>query len=203
MSAVETRRAATAMDLAVLRYEHGFTEPDVRKVKAFATSCVDDASADAHPRLAGLLRDGVSEADVEAALKVDLFSGLATPEQEMAHASKSVPMLTQRVVKISGKHSVCSHRLADMFIRKLQHDKAFRTRCQAKSNEWKTGRYWNQMPTETIGDMDEAVRMRFHPHAMRPATEAELHDLRMIWIFGGDDIGASHPASHSLVRLPH
>ena len=188
ISATQTQRERVAMHLAELRYEHGFDEPDIRKVKQFVSACVVNTDENVHSKLRHLLKDGVSEAEVKAAVKSDVFSGLATAEQEMAHASKTVPMLTQRVVKVSAKHSVCSHRLADMFIRRLQHDYEFRTKVRAKSDEWKIGKHWRQMPSGTMGNMDDAVRMRFHPHIMRPATEAEAADVRVAWIFGGDDV---------------
>ena len=188
VSAVQTRKEQVAMSLSELRYEHAFEEPDVRKVKQFVSECVENVTVEVPVRVRHLLKDGVTEEEVMEALKVDVFSGLATAKEEMAHASERVPMLNQRVVQVSNNHSVCSHRLADMFIRKLQHDKNFRIKARAKSDQYKSGKYWRQMPTGRIGDMDEAVRMRFHPHAMRPATEAEARDFRIHWIFGGDDV---------------
>ena len=199
LSESHATRHRVALSLSVLRYEQGFLETDMHKVKEFTSECIHAANEDALVRLAHLLKPDASMADVRAALNTNIFDGLSTADQELAHASTGVPIINAREVVLSNKATVVSFRLADLFIRKLTHDKAFRKRVIAKSEEWKTGNNFEKRATE-LSDLDSGERMRFHPHAMRPATVDEARDLRICWLFQCDDIEVRSTSPHTHTR---
>ena len=176
------------MSLAYFRYERGFDETDIRAIKTVVTEWVDDILASRATILRPMLRDNVGDARLLEALTVNPFEGLATPAQELKHASNSVPVLKPRAVQATQKHKVVSFRLASLFERKLQHDSQYRKQCVAKPKKWKKGELYRTMPTGTINDIDEAVKMRFHPWMMKPATADEVDDLRIAWDLQADDV---------------
>jgi len=194
-------REDVANDLSYFRYERGFDETDIRVLKEAVGGWVDTIMATRAAVLRPLLRDGVNDAEIFEALKVNAFDGLATPSQEMRHASNNVPMLQPRAVQATKKHKVASFRLAKLYERKLQHDTAFRKWCVRKSEKWKTGEFYRTTPTGRISDIDEAVKMRFHPWMMKPATADEVDDLRIAYGLEADDVEVpsfSRPRTRSL-----
>lgn len=133
------------------------------------------------------------ESILKQALEADVFDGLKTQKQETAYATENIPYLEPRHVDVGMKEnveSVVSFDVADLLQRRLLHDKAFRQRVIAKSEEWKKGQKWCTQPSETgiLSDIDDGTAARYHPHLMRPATVDEADDLRVGLIFNCDDI---------------
>jgi len=185
----ETMRAQVASDLADLRYGRGLDGPDITKVKEKVGEWEEAANEGRLQRLRALMRADVTDGQITDALKAGLFKGLATAKQEMRYAKLNVPYLHPRVVQYgsSKKESVISFSVKELLARKLQHDKHFRMRCRAKSDKWKRGDNWCIPPTHLRG-LDDGIASRYHPHLMRPATDEEIDDLRIMLIFNADDI---------------
>jgi hypothetical protein len=57
----------------------------------------------------------------------------------------------------------------------------------AKSEEYKKGDKWQKMP-DRLDSWEDGIAARWHPHALRPATEEEKHDVRETIIVNTDDI---------------
>ena len=171
-------REDVACGLADMRYGRGFDEPDIRLVKERVSQWTAERDASMVALLRPLLSPEVAGADVLAVFRgVDLFDGLNTAKQEMAQASKDVPCLTPRVVQATAKHKIVSFSMRDLLVRKLQHDTAFRKRCKFKSDQWKRGDNYRVTPSGRMHDMDDAVAMRFHPWAMKPAGPDEVETI--------------------------
>lgn len=187
-------REDVACGLADMRYGRGFDEPDIRLVKERVSQWTAERDASLVALVRPLLSPEVADEDVHALFReVDLFDGLRTAKQEMAHASKDVPCLKPRVVQATAKHKIVSFSMRDLLVRKLQHDTAFRKRCRFKSEQWKRGDKYRVVPSGTMRDMDDAVAMRFHPWAMKPAGPDEVDDFRIMWGLEADDLEVQHP----------
>ena len=147
--------------------------------------------ADAAPQLLKpFLKEGCSECDVAAAMRVNLFDGLETAHKEARYAREGVPYIEPQTVKLgtSRKDEYVSFDPGDLIVRRLQHDKYFRQSCRAKSDEWKRGENWCTPPSGMIRGFDDAVAARYHPHLMRPAGDDELQDFRIGALDNADDI---------------
>ena len=140
-------REDTACFCSDMRYGRGFDEPDMDMVKQGTKRIVASVVESIPNRLRPLLREGVTDDEVFERLQINPFDGLQTAAQEMNHASKNVPVLKTRIVQATAKHKIVSFRFADLLIRKLQHDKHFRRRCDKKSEQWKKGDKYRVAPT--------------------------------------------------------
>ena len=171
------------------RYEHGFDDGDIKVVKQVADFCMQHLRGTAHLSLQHLLRPGVTEDEVAAALGVtSAFDGLETKQQEMAYATANVAYLKPREVELDDESMVVSFDIFDLIVRKLQNDAKFRKAVIAKSEEWKRGDKWCKPPEEKLSGIDDGIAARYHARLMRPATEEEKEDVRLALLKQADDI---------------
>jgi hypothetical protein len=86
----EQLQMEVATDLLDLRFERGLREPDLQAVKACTTRWVDGITANAHAKLDGLIKPGVTAEQVKEALGVNLFEGLETTKKEVGAAKNTL-----------------------------------------------------------------------------------------------------------------
>jgi hypothetical protein len=183
----EELQAHVAADLLDLRYERGLGERDIGALKDCATRWVEAANARAHAKLQGLLKPAVDPSEVSAALRVNLFEGIETSRKEMTAAKRTLNFIEPRVAALDKDSSVSSFNPFDLVERKLAHDAKYRKACRAASDEWKMGANWRK-PAETLADITDGVKARWHPDLLRQATAEEAHDFRVGLIFNCDDV---------------
>lgn len=183
----ETMRANVAGDLADMRFERGMDEPDIQMIKEKVRAWELELNETRVSQLRSLVREGVTDEELHSLLDFDIFKGLATTRQELAYAKRNLPYIEPRINMITKTDIVVSFAVSDLIVRKMQHDMKFRQTVLAKSNEWKRGDKWCK-PPERLSDISDGIKARYHPHLMRPATEEEEHDVRVLWIFNCDDI---------------
>ena len=175
-----------------LRYEHGLSEPDLEHVKVASRRWACEYSKVAAVQLIekNLVKPDVTLEALGAALAVSVFDGLATKAQEFAAAKRDLPYLEPRIVHPDGNakgEPIVSFDQAQLYLRRLNHDAAFRKKVVAKSDELKTGSNYQKVP-EVLDDILQGVVARWHPHIHRPATSEEEHDVRVIQLEQVDDL---------------
>ena len=191
-SSAELLQDEVARDLFDLRYEYGLSEPDIYHVKAAAQrwTCKYANVAAQQIIQSGIIRAGVPIEDVKAALAVVLFEGLETKHMEFTAAKRDVPYLEPRVVYPDGNSKgepIVSFDQAQLYFRRMNHDKAFRKKILAKSDELKSGDKYQVLP-EKLDDILDGVAARWHRHLHRPASPDEEHDVRVPQLEQVDDL---------------
>ena len=191
-SSLEMLMDQVAQDLMAMRYEHGFSEPDIEITKRAAERWIKGACSVAALQLmkTELLAPSTTIENLKTALSVDIFHGLQTKAQELAAAKREVPYLEPRVVYPDGNgkgEPIVSFDQAEIYFRRLNHDTAFRKKIVAKSDELKTGTKYQVQP-DSLDDILDGTVARWHPHIHRPATEDEKDDVRIINLEQVDDL---------------
>ena len=190
-------RHQVACDLADLRFEHGLGDAGVEFVRKITRRWLGLRSKVEKAVLAEKITDPKQLGNVLSAMNVDLFDGLATAKLEIAEMKSTVPYIEPRRVVIDDE-SIVSFDIGELITRRLQHCPKFLERCEKKSDEWKLGLKHRVAPSaeDELGDFDDAVVARFHPHLMRKATEDEADDFRIGLDMDADDVEVSfglHP----------
>jgi hypothetical protein len=187
-------------DLSGMRAEREFDEPDVDAVKAAAQGWHDQALESAPNDLKGLLLPGVTHEQVQHALRKNLFAGLETGDKEDTVIKKTVPYIEPRVVKAEG-HEIVSFDVADLLIRKLQCDRAFRQKVLETSAEYKSGAMHKRVP-EVQRCLMDGVKVRYHPEMLRKALPGEEKHVRVGLIYDSDDAEVRYCPPPSPLALP-
>ena len=190
-------RHQVACDLADLRFEHGLGDAGIEFVRKITRRWLGLRSKVEKAVLAEKITDPTQLGNALSAMNVDLFDGLATAKLEIAEMKSTVPYIEPRRVVIDDE-SIVSFDIGELITRRLQHCPKFLERCEKKSDEWKLGLKHRVAPSaeDELGDFDDAVVARFHPHLMRKATEDEADDFRIGLDMDADDVEVSfglHP----------
>jgi hypothetical protein len=88
-------------------------------------------------------------------------------------------------VKAEG-HEIVSFDVADLLIRKLQCDRAFRQQVLETSAEYKSGAMHKRVP-EVQRCLMDGVKVRYHPEMLRKALPGEEKHVRVGLIYDSDD----------------
>ena len=183
-------REEISFDLSDMR-ARGFDEGDINLVKKHGKQISELLASSAGARLRPLLKSDVTAEQVAVALNHNPYDRIDTRHQELKYATQTIPYIEPRSVFVSKSHEVVSFDIGEIIIRLLQHDRAFRQRVLAKSEEWKRGDSWCSPSQSTLDSVDSGIAARYHPHLMRPATAQERDDVRVGWILQADDIEVS------------
>ena len=195
---VSERQRTMADALAKLRYDRTFSGPDVVAAKEMAGTAIKMQNQRAASALRHLLKPGVDEADVAAALDAaehvdSVFKGVHTPKLEMAALRQVYPFIEPRQLRLDSDSLVVSFKVSSLITRLLQHNRGVREAVIAKSDDWKTGRLYKKEPTE-FTDLDSGTALRNHRGLMRKATSAESCDIRIGGLLYWDEIEVPPPA---------
>ena len=194
---IEALQNQVARDLMDLRFKHGLSEPDIVHVKDACRKWMleMDTVISQQLMLAGLVQPGATLEQLRRAINVKVFEGLETKEQEYAAAKRNVHYVEPRVVYPDGDKNgepIVSFDVAELYFRRLNHDTAFRKKVVAKSDELMRGDKFETLP-DTLEDILDGVAARWHPHLHRPATEDEMHDVRIAQLEQVDDLELCNP----------
>ena len=196
-TSLESLQDQVARDLMDLRFKHGLSEPDIFQVKAACKKWMLEIGTVISQQLmvAGLVQPGATLEQLRRAINVKVFDGLETREQEYAAAKRNLPYAEPRVVYPDGGKNgepIVSFDQAELYFRRLNHDTEFRKKVVAKSDELKRGDKFETLP-DTLEDILDGVAARWHPHLHRPATEDEMHDVRIAQLEQVDDLELCNP----------
>jgi hypothetical protein len=178
-------------DLSGMRAEREFDEPDCDALKVAAQGWHERALEGAANDLQGLLLPGVTDKQVQDALRKDIFKGLETRTKEETEIKRTVPYLEPRVTKVRG-HELVSFDVAALLIRKLQYDKQFRQKILETSEYYKSGAMHRRVPELQKSLMDGA-KVRYHPEMLRKARPGEGKHVRVGLIYDSDDVEVLPP----------
>jgi hypothetical protein len=173
-------KAQISEDLSEFRIERDFNDGDIDLLKGAAQRWLDRYVDGAPNNLRSLLRNDVDDAQVKAALRHSIFDGLETKHQEMSFLEAGLDAVAPRRVSMADKSEVVSFDIYDLLVKRLQEDKAFRQQVIT-------------IPT-VRKDVDDGIRMRWHPHLLRPATPEEEDDLRIALLPEADDLEVGAPS---------
>ena len=190
---VAARTTEVARDLLSLRVDSGLSQTQVRDLKSYARKWHNLCAGETYLKLQPLMRDGVSaEAVMKALSSIDIFEGLRSSYLELSAARRDLPVIEPRVSQVTnpeGKTSeVVSFDLVELLRRKLEYDQEFLASAIALSDRLKTGQHFCVEEQGAVADVLDGVEARFHPHLHRQATDTEVNDLRMPFLFYSDDV---------------
>ena len=183
--------------LCMLRFERSLDDTSIGIVKSMIKDTVKSTAEQAFHRLGPLLKDGVSPAQVEAALETSVFDGVETRFKELSYLAKNLPILKPRIVRISKKKSIASFSMIDLATRALQEDPQYRRMARASSDRYKTGDMHNVQATH-LSSIEDGHEMRSHPHALRKRVGSEARDLVLLFGFNCDDVEVTQTAALAL-----
>ena len=102
------------------------------------------------------------------------------------------PFVEPRQVRLDASSLVVSFQLGSLLTRMLQRNHEVRKTIIAKSEEWKTGRFYRQEPT-AFSNLDSGSVLRSHRGLMRKATAGEARDIRIAGMLYWDEIEVRLP----------